>query len=208
MLLFEVLVGPPRGAAAIKMDRLGEELIAVARQRICRDRMSFHRPEPSAACLVAQVGVAIGGADEDALPRLDNFLTAVARSIALLLPRNEGLEQGGLGACSSRASRLTSISHLPRRCWETSFPQSRRAAHQLEPLPAEYPAGRRLQDALRTFDDRQVVRLATRIRRCALPSKQGTSRRCAGIRVIARRRSRSENSSSTRCRAVPLRASR
>ena len=42
---------------------------------------------------VAQVGVAIGGADEHALARLDHFHAAVAGAVALLLAGDEALEQ-------------------------------------------------------------------------------------------------------------------
>ena len=55
------------------------------------------RPEAAAAGLVAQVGVLVGGADEDALARLDHLLAAVARPVALDRAGDEGLQRRRLG---------------------------------------------------------------------------------------------------------------
>jgi DNA-binding XRE family transcriptional regulator len=64
--------------------------------------LCFHRPEPSTAGLVAQIAVAIGGADKDALPWLDHLLATEARAIPLLLASDERLEERRLDiACIS-----------------------------------------------------------------------------------------------------------
>jgi hypothetical protein len=69
----EVAVRPPRHAAAVELHRLGEQLVAIDRQRINRDGAGNQRPEATAAGFVAQIAFFIGGADEDALPRLDHL---------------------------------------------------------------------------------------------------------------------------------------
>jgi hypothetical protein len=63
----EILIRPPRLAGAISNDCFGKHLIAIASEFVRGDNPSSDRPEPAAAGLVAQIPVAIGGANEDTL---------------------------------------------------------------------------------------------------------------------------------------------
>src|SRR6516165_5059781 len=76
---------------------LGRTADAILFERLQIDLAAFDRPEAAAAGLIAQVSVLIGGADEDALARLDDFAPAIARTVALSGPRNERLKQRSLG---------------------------------------------------------------------------------------------------------------
>jgi hypothetical protein len=98
VLAFEIAVWPPIHAGAIESDDLGKELLAIGFQGIWPNGADFERPEAAAAGFVAQVGVAVGGTDKDALARLNNFPAAVAWPVAFNAPRNEILEQCCLGA--------------------------------------------------------------------------------------------------------------
>src|SRR5262245_53381871 len=95
MLTLELPVRPPPLLMPIAFDGLGEELVAVVRERRNIDVSGLERPISAAAGLVAQIVVLVCGANEDALARLDHLLTAVARPVALGLTRDEALEQRG-----------------------------------------------------------------------------------------------------------------
>ena len=58
----------------------------------------------------------------------------------------------------------TSINHFPGRCCETSLPAPNVWQVVGKPLTAEDAARRRFQRSLRTFDHRQVVGLAPRLK--------------------------------------------
>ena len=110
----EVSIGPPLLAAVVEVHRFREELVAVRGQALDIDLADLHRPEASTASLVAQIGVLVGGADEDALARLCDLHAAIARPVPLDLSCDECLEMGvsaRLMACISPIS----ISHLPRK---------------------------------------------------------------------------------------------
>jgi len=83
VVALEILVWPPACARLESHHRFGEKLIPVARQRINIDDASPRRPEAASPSLVAQVCVAVGGADEDALPFFKYILATVTRSILL-----------------------------------------------------------------------------------------------------------------------------
>ena len=107
------------------------------------DVAGLDRPEPAAAGFVAQIGALVGGADEAALPRLDHFMAAVGRPIAFGLPGDESLEQRRFRLCSWPSISEISISHLPRRCCETSLPLDDVGQAVGVPLAAEDRAGGR-----------------------------------------------------------------
>src|SRR5262249_25487912 len=90
-LLFEVRAGPPGHAVLIVVHGLGEELVAVAGQSDDVDGADPDGPKPSSAGFVAEIGGFVGGADKDALPRLDHFLAAVAGPVAFIPSREKGL---------------------------------------------------------------------------------------------------------------------
>ena len=97
-LRLEPRVRPPLLAGPGRRARPRRELVAVAlRASRCRSCADLDRPEAAAAGLVAQVGVLVGGADEDALARLDHLEPAVARPVALDRAGDEGSSAARLG---------------------------------------------------------------------------------------------------------------
>src|SRR5262249_28079467 len=91
-LAFEILVRPPRLVCAETMNDFGEELIAITHQCSNVDNAASDAPETTAAGFVAQIRVFVGGADKDALTRLDHLQSAVARTIALSRAREKRLQ--------------------------------------------------------------------------------------------------------------------
>ena len=71
VLALELPIRPPWLAVPVELDGLGEELVAVAGKLSDIDAPGFHGPEAPAAGFVAQIGVLVRCADENALPRLD-----------------------------------------------------------------------------------------------------------------------------------------
>ena len=99
------------------------------------------RPEAPSASFVPQIGVAIRGADENALARLDHFLAAVARAIAFRLVRVMKAFSCAASARLIACISATSISHLPLSAGDILASGD---VGQIvgEPLPAENAAGR------------------------------------------------------------------
>ena len=122
VLSLELAIRPPWDALLVKRDRLGKELIAILRQRLDVDAGCLYRPEPPAAGFIAQVGVAIRGADENNI--------GAARSLPAGHKRDDSARRARLmNDFNSEASALfiacisaTSINHLPRKCCDTSLP--------------------------------------------------------------------------------------
>jgi len=67
----EILVRPPLFTTIITVHGLGEELVAIAGDGIHVDVAGLDWPEAAAAGFVAEIGVAVGRADEDALSGVD-----------------------------------------------------------------------------------------------------------------------------------------
>src|SRR5438094_388904 len=78
VLELEVLVRPPAHAFAVTNGSLGKELIAVPSQGIDINGTDFHWPETPSASFVTQIRAPVGCADENALARFDDLLSAVA----------------------------------------------------------------------------------------------------------------------------------
>jgi hypothetical protein len=97
MFGLEVAIGPPFSASAILMDRLGEELVAIMRQRVGIDRAYLNGPKAAPACFVTKMRVFVRCPDENALAGLDHLLAPVRRPIALHRSTYEGLERFSLG---------------------------------------------------------------------------------------------------------------
>ena len=122
MLRSKVFVGPPAFACVEARHGLGEQLIAISRQGIDVDGSGLDRPEAPAAGFVAQIGVPVGGADENALPRSRSPPCArssagIVRSCRVMKALSRAVSARSM-ACISE----TSISHLPRRCCCASLP--------------------------------------------------------------------------------------
>jgi hypothetical protein len=92
------LVRPPLFAVVARLHGFRKELIAVARERLDIDNSRLDRPEAPSSGLIAQIGIPVRGADENALPRLDDFLAAVTRPVSFSRAGDEGFEQSSLGS--------------------------------------------------------------------------------------------------------------
>ena len=97
MLGLECLIGPPPLALAVKLHRFGKKLIAVPRERIGVDDADLDGPEPAPAGFIAQIRRLVRCADEDALARLDDLFSAVARAVSFLGAGDECFQRRGLG---------------------------------------------------------------------------------------------------------------
>src|SRR5262249_49137646 len=64
VLLLEFAIRPPVLASAIERDSLGEELVAILRQRLDIDARGLDWPEPASTGFVAEISFAIGAADK------------------------------------------------------------------------------------------------------------------------------------------------
>ncbi len=80
------------------MDCLGPELVSVAGERRDVDGPAAERPEPPVAGLVAEIGVGVHGAGEDALARHLDGVAAVGRAEAVGGARQERFDPRDLGA--------------------------------------------------------------------------------------------------------------
>ena len=78
-LALEILVRPPRNAVPIQLDGTSEQLIAITTRNasILMTLLTIGQ-KPAPAGLVAQIGILVGGANEDALPWLYDFLASIA----------------------------------------------------------------------------------------------------------------------------------
>src|SRR6266852_2927670 len=99
---FELCVRPPADRFAVKMDCFGEELVAVPHECVDVDMSDLDWPETPPAAFVSEISRLVRRSDEQALPRLEYFLVAVAWTVALDGPGDESLQRGGLGLVQRR----------------------------------------------------------------------------------------------------------
>jgi hypothetical protein len=163
ILPFEIFLGPPSHASLVTFDGFGEQLIAIAFQRLNIDIARLNRPEPSTAGLIPQVDCAVRRANKNALPRLDDFLSAETRPIPLRVTREKRFEERGV-----------------------------RPAHRVHLGNFDQPlAAQVLRDILAASDVRKVIRKPSPARSSATSTPTVSPARISFANICPSRRSRS-----------------
>jgi len=107
LLALEIAIRPTLEPAPIQSNRLGKELIAIARDAsmsIVPALIGQNRRPPVSSL---QVRIPIGRADEHALAWLEHLFAAVTGAVTLLLTGDEGLQDGRL-----RLAHCVHLGHL------------------------------------------------------------------------------------------------
>jgi hypothetical protein len=92
MFALKVFIRPPWFAAAPALASFGKQLVAIVLQGVKIDKAGLNRPKAPAASFVPQINIAIGGADEQALPWLYHLQSPIARPVALHGTRDKRFE--------------------------------------------------------------------------------------------------------------------
>jgi hypothetical protein len=92
---------------------------------------ALDRPEAARPSFVTEVCGVTGGANENALPRLDDLVTAVTRAVLFFGARNKTLSTLASALPIADSSPIP-ISHLPFRCSDRSFPPLRMSGSESE----------------------------------------------------------------------------